>query len=70
MTEIKADVTGNVWKIGVVAGQRVAAGDPLVILESMKMEIPHTAPRDATVKAVHVSEGDHVDEGALILTLE
>jgi biotin carboxyl carrier protein len=56
--------------VSVAAGEKVAARQPLVVLEAMKMETPLTAPYDATVKAVHVEEGDRVVGGALLVELE
>lgn len=64
---IKSEVGATVWKIEVSAGDRVSEGDNLVILESMKMEIPVTAPFAGVVEAIHVSEGDVVaEEQALV----
>ena len=68
--EVETEVTGNVWKVLCQAGDRVETEQELVILESMKMEIPVEAPQAGTVKALHVSEGDAVDEGQIILVLE
>lgn len=69
MTEIRTEITANVWVVNAEAGQEVAEGDELVILESMKMELPVTAPRAGTVQTVHVKPEDHVTEGDLIVTL-
>ena len=68
--EVETEVTGNVWKVLCQVGDRVETEQELVILESMKMEIPVEAPQAGTVKALHVSEGDAVDEGQIILVLE
>ena len=68
--EVETEVTGNVWKILCQVGDRVETEQELVILESMKMEIPVEAPQDGTVKALNVGEGDAVDEGQIILVLE
>ena len=68
--QIKAELAGNVWKIPVKAGQSVAADETLLILESMKMEIPVTAPRAGKVTRLHVKEGDTVQEGQLLAELE
>ncbi len=62
-------MVANVWKVVVKAGDRVSAGDPLVILESMKMEIPVEAPEDGTVQKVAVEEGGVVQEGDVIAVL-
>ena len=67
---IAVEITASVWKIEVTAGARVAAGDVLLILESMKMEIPVEAPRDATVRRILVAEGDQVEEGEVVVVLE
>ncbi len=69
MTEIKAEMTASVWKVNVVAGQQVEADDELLILESMKMEIPVVAPAAGTVDVVHVAPEDQVAEGAVLVTL-
>jgi biotin carboxyl carrier protein len=62
-------VAGSVWKVEVSVGQAVAAGDALVIVESMKMEIPVEAPAAGTVAEIRVAEGDRVAEGAIVVTL-
>jgi biotin carboxyl carrier protein len=67
--EIRAEMVANVWKIVVADGDSVSDGDTLVILESMKMEIPVIAEADGTV-TVKVNEGDVVQEGDLIATIE
>ena len=61
---------GTVLAVNVAPGDRVAARDPLVVLEAMKMETPLLSPYDATVKAVHVAAGDRVVGGALLVELE
>jgi biotin carboxyl carrier protein len=67
--EIRAEMVANVWKVVVVDGDSVEDGDTLVILESMKMEIPVVAEADGTV-TVKVSEGDVVQEGDLIAIID
>ncbi|MFC7398019.1 acetyl-CoA carboxylase biotin carboxyl carrier protein subunit [Chelatococcus sp. GCM10030263] len=57
-TAVRTQTPGNVWKVLVKVGDKVKAGDTLFILEVMKMEVPHEAPVDGTVTAVHVSEGE------------
>jgi biotin carboxyl carrier protein len=61
---------GTVIKLLVGAGDTVRARQPLVVLEAMKMETPLTSPYAATVRAVHVAEGDRVAGGALLIELE
>jgi acetyl-CoA carboxylase biotin carboxyl carrier protein len=67
--EIRAEMVANVWKVVAAAGDAVAAGDTLVILESMKMEIPVVAEEGGTLAELAVSEGDVVQEGDLIARL-
>ena len=69
MSEITAPVTGTVWKIEVKEGDDVASGQTLVVLESMKMEIPVEATDAGRVTKIHVSEGQPVDEGATLVTI-
>ncbi|MBK7582311.1 MAG: biotin/lipoyl-binding carrier protein [Myxococcales bacterium] len=69
-TEVRAQITGTVWKVVVTLGDAVAEEQTLAILESMKMEIPVEAPIEGRVLAIHVAEGDLVEEGALLVTLE
>ena len=68
--EIRAEMVANVWKIVVNQGDTVSDGDTLVILESMKMEIPVIAESDGTVAEIAVNEGDVVQEGDLIARVE
>ncbi|MGH2693027.1 MAG: biotin/lipoyl-binding carrier protein [Actinomycetota bacterium] len=69
MADVRSEMVANVWKVVVKAGDQVSAGDPLVILESMKMEIPVEAPQDGTVQKVAVEEGGVVQEGDLIASI-
>jgi biotin carboxyl carrier protein len=64
--EIHAEMVSSVWKVLVEAGTEVAAGDTLVILESMKMEIPVLTERSGVVQEMHVVEGEVLQEGDLI----
>ncbi len=64
--EVRAEMVANVWKVLVAEGDSVSDGDTLVILESMKMEIPVIAEVDGTVSSVAVAEGQVVQEGDLI----
>lgn len=68
--EIRAEMVANVWKVVASVGDEVAEGDTLVILESMKMEIPVVAESDGAVKEMAVNEGDVVQEGDLIAVIE
>jgi urea carboxylase len=68
--EIKAHITGIVFQIAAHAGDKVQAGDPVIVLESMKMEIPVEAPRAGTVKEIRVQIGETVQDGQPIATLE
>ena len=70
MTEVKASMAGNVWKIVVKEGDQVESGQDLVILESMKMEIPVASEASGTVTVIHKPEGEFVDEGEVLLELE
>ncbi len=70
MAEVKAELVGNLWKIVTVVGQAVEEDDTLMILESMKMEIPITSPITGTVTAILVSEGDVVQEGQTVAVVE
>jgi acetyl-CoA carboxylase biotin carboxyl carrier protein len=70
VAEILSEMAANVWKVVVSSGDPVAAGDPLVILESMKMEIPVAAPAAGTVIEVRVQEGAVVQEGDVIAVVE
>jgi acetyl-CoA carboxylase biotin carboxyl carrier protein len=68
-TEVEAQITGNVWKIQVALGDEVSEGDELVILESMKMEIPVESPAAGRVSEIRVAEGESIEEGAVLLVL-
>ena len=67
--EVTASVPGKVFKVEASAGQAVKAGDPIVILEAMKMEIPVVAPEDGTVAGINVSVGDAVESGDVLATM-
>jgi acetyl-CoA carboxylase biotin carboxyl carrier protein len=69
-TDVLAHITGTVWKIEIAAGKEVAEGDTLVILESMKMEMPVEAPCAGTVKEIKTKEGDPVNEGQVLVILD
>jgi len=69
-TTLQSEVTGTVWKVEVRPGDSVSAEQPLVVLESMKMEIPVPAPVACKVIEVLVAEGDAVTEGDVIAHIE
>jgi len=69
-TEVEAQITGNVWKIETAVGNNVEEEDVLLIIESMKMEIPVEAPADGRVTEIRVQEGQAVEEGDVLLVLE
>jgi acetyl-CoA carboxylase biotin carboxyl carrier protein len=70
MSEVRAEMVANVWKVVAAEGDSVADGDTLVILESMKMEIPVLAEDSGTLTKLAVAEGDVVQEGDLIAVIE
>ena len=70
MYEIRAEITANVWQVVVDEGQMVAEGDELVILESMKMEIPVITDVPGVVRELHVEPEDVVQEGDLIALID
>ena len=70
MAEVLAEMVANVWKVVVAQGDAISEGDPIVILESMKMEIPVESPVGGTVKEIKVQEGGVVQEGDVIAVVE
>ena len=68
--QVTAELTGNLWKVVVSEGQEVQADDTLMILESMKMEIPVNAPKAGRVTRIHVKEGQAVQEGQLLADID
>lgn len=70
MTEIRAEMVASVWKVVAAEGASVADGDTVVILESMKMEIPVLAEGAGTLTRLAVCEGDVIQEGDLIAVVE
>jgi acetyl-CoA carboxylase biotin carboxyl carrier protein len=70
VAEVRAEMVANVWKVVAAEGAEVSDGDTLVILESMKMEIPVLAENSGTLTRLHVAEGDVVQEGDLIAIIE
>jgi acetyl-CoA carboxylase biotin carboxyl carrier protein len=69
VAEVRAEMVANVWKVVAAEGDQVEDGDTLVILESMKMEIPVLVEEAGTLAKLHVAEGDVVQEGDLIATI-
>lgn len=67
---VLSDITGTVWKVEAAVGQAVGAGDTLLVVESMKMEIPVTAPVAGVVAAVLVAEGEAVEDGMAVVVLQ
>ena len=67
--KVEAGAAGKIFKVEAKVGQAVKAGDPVVILEAMKMEIPVVAPQDGTVASIDVAVGDAVEAGAVLATL-
>ena len=70
MPDVEAHITGTVWKVECEIGQEVEEGDTLVILESMKMEMPVEAEDDGTVAQIVCAEGQSVSEGDTLVVLE
>lgn len=70
MSEIVASMAGSVWKVLVKVGDHIEEDQDVVILESMKMEIPIVAESSGIVKEITINEGDFVNEGDVLLTIE
>jgi acetyl-CoA carboxylase biotin carboxyl carrier protein len=68
-TEVEAEIIGSVWKVEVAVGDAVEEGDALIIIESMKMEIPVESPRAGTIAEIRVGQGDSVEEGQTLVVL-
>ena len=69
-TEVEAQIAGNVWKIEKAPGDALQEEDVILILESMKMEIPVEAPCAGTLAEIRVAEGDSIEEGAVLAVIE
>ena len=69
-TRVKSEITGKVWQIEASPGDRLKEEDPIIVLESMKMEIPVVAPIDGTLKEILVGEGDTVQEGQDVAVMD
>jgi len=70
VVNVKSEIAGNVWKIQTKAGDRVEADGEILILESMKMEIPVLSPKAGTIREIRVNEGEAIDEGQLVAILD
>jgi acetyl-CoA carboxylase biotin carboxyl carrier protein len=70
MSDVEAHITGTVWKIEVAVGDAVSEGDTVVVLESMKMEMPVEAEDDGRVAEIRCEEGQSVSEGDTLVVLE
>jgi acetyl-CoA carboxylase biotin carboxyl carrier protein len=70
LIDVKTEITGNVWKIVAKIGDKLDEDEPILILESMKMEIPVSAAETGTVREILVAEGDVVSEGTVVARLE
>ena len=68
--ELRTEITGNVWKVLKAPGDRVNEGEDIIILESMKMEIPITASEAGVIRDIRVHEGGTVTDGDVVATLE
>jgi acetyl-CoA carboxylase biotin carboxyl carrier protein len=68
--ELKTDITGSVWKVVKAVGDRVDEDEPLLIMESMKMEIPVTSPEAGVIAEILVKEGDTVGDGTVVARVE
>ena len=68
--ELKADITGSIWKILKSVGDAVEEDEPILIMESMKMEIPVASPEAGVLREVRVKEGDTVDNGTVVALIE
>lgn len=70
LIDIKTEITGNIWKIVAQVGDRLSESDPIIIMESMKMEIPIMASEDGRLSEILVAEGDIVAEGSVVARIE
>ncbi len=69
-TEVEAQIAGNVWKIEKAVGDDLAEEDVILIIESMKMEIPVEAPCSGRLSEIRVAEGDSIEEGSILAVIE
>lgn len=70
LVDVKTEITGNVWKIVAAVGDKLDEDAPIMVLESMKMEIPVSAPEAGSLKEILVKEGEVVAEGTVVARLE
>lgn len=70
IVEVKTEITGNIWKVVKQVGDDVSEDEPILIMESMKMEIPVAAPENGKVVEILVAEGDTVTEGTVVARVE
>jgi acetyl-CoA carboxylase biotin carboxyl carrier protein len=70
MHKVRSEITGSVWKVEVAVGQAVVEGDTLVIVESMKMEIPISAPASGVVTEILIAEGEPVADDQVVIHLD
>jgi acetyl-CoA carboxylase biotin carboxyl carrier protein len=68
--DVKTEITGNIWKIVAQVGDQLSEDDPIIIMESMKMEIPIMASEDGRLAEILVAEGDTVTEGSVVARIE
>lgn len=68
--ELKSDITGSVWKVLKSAGDAVGEDEPIVIMESMKMEIPVASPEPGVIREILVKEGETIGEGAVVVRID
>ncbi len=69
-SEVEAQIAGNVWKVERQVGDEVEEEDVIMIIESMKMEIPVEAPCDGRISEIRVAEGEAIEEGAILAVIE
>jgi acetyl-CoA carboxylase biotin carboxyl carrier protein len=69
-TDVAAEIAGNLWKLEKAVGDAVEAEDVIMIIESMKMEIPVEAPCGGTIAQIAVAEGDSIEEGMILAVIE
>jgi len=70
LINVESELAGTVWSISFSVGDRVEEDDPLIMVESMKMEIPITAPRDGVVKEIKVAKDDLISAGQIVAIIE